>query len=827
MSRTLFALFYFLLVWQVPLHAVTCRTIANGNLTADTTWGAPGVGCVGAAGTLGVGIPGNGDDVIHQHDITVNANWTIGNSVGNYAVAGSTAITAASNASPIQITSTSHGYTTGNVAVIASVGGNTAANGVWAVTVIDANNFTLNGSTGNGAYTSGGTSVRVTAKAAIQRAQGNGIINVQDGFTLTVRGDVIDSFANSTYSDAFQHVQLQPGASYQFDSSAASPTSTTYVQGGDANSRANAGLRAVCTAAKPCNVTSNAGGGNGRFDRRAFIGAPSIFVRHGRFVRIGDASNLFTNTSLNGTGIAGIDIENSTFESCGAINPAVGPSAGTIPMRIHASWFNNAASTCDVQLPYTIARTGAPSIWALTENWFGRGYGCSAPGPVTDVTIEDNAARSTTAIPFRWLSTSGAPTTQRRNLAIRLVVSGEHPTIAVVEEDTHLWKNDDLNNIHGSIPNLGRSSEIRNMLCETSSMVDPQSGECVTTGQASTNVVFTLRGMVAATAGANGSSSGPTVTLLTSGSTVTSRWSFFFANNTYNMGSSNLTAATFNLGESTNPSGVAFPTGAVAQFHANLGFSNVANSGRGKFAYTGGVAPNPATLDIALPANILNNYGHQYESPCVQTFCTGLPNITGGYPGSFSSTPGTSDTDFQYSGVGGPEFVDQFRSTPRFSRDYLGIPAIGTWVSFAAGHTFNVGDVVSHVKSGTFGNAIINYRCIQSHVKSTANSEPYTTAVTWRTFWQFDTEFRVSESYRLNAIGDTTVTNLPNGAVQTGGKITDHQLGITNRMLASALREWIKAGYVPRNNTLRGRGVSGGVVGAMPMSGLLPALLVN
>ena len=69
------------------------------------------------------------------------------------------AITAASNASPIKITVANHGFNTGETVVIAGVGGNTAANGTWVITVVDANNFNLNGSTGNGAYTSGGTAV--------------------------------------------------------------------------------------------------------------------------------------------------------------------------------------------------------------------------------------------------------------------------------------------------------------------------------------------------------------------------------------------------------------------------------------------------------------------------------------------------------------------------------------------------------------------------------------------------------------------------------------------------------------------------------------------
>lgn len=66
------------------------------------------------------------------------------------------AITGATNASPISIAATGHGLSTGDIAYLSGVQGNTAANGRFVVTVVDANNFTLNGSTGNGAYTTGG-----------------------------------------------------------------------------------------------------------------------------------------------------------------------------------------------------------------------------------------------------------------------------------------------------------------------------------------------------------------------------------------------------------------------------------------------------------------------------------------------------------------------------------------------------------------------------------------------------------------------------------------------------------------------------------------------
>jgi hypothetical protein len=78
---------------------------------------------------------------------------------GMAAMAGVGSITGATNVSPIEITSNGHGRITGDQVQIMGVLGNTAANGTWTVTLspTDANKFTLDGSTGNGAYTGGGT----------------------------------------------------------------------------------------------------------------------------------------------------------------------------------------------------------------------------------------------------------------------------------------------------------------------------------------------------------------------------------------------------------------------------------------------------------------------------------------------------------------------------------------------------------------------------------------------------------------------------------------------------------------------------------------------
>jgi hypothetical protein len=72
-------------------------------------------------------------------------------------------ITGATNASPIVITSTAHGYSNGDFVHISGVAGNTAANGLFAIQNVAANTFELVGSTGSGAYTSGGDVTKFNA----------------------------------------------------------------------------------------------------------------------------------------------------------------------------------------------------------------------------------------------------------------------------------------------------------------------------------------------------------------------------------------------------------------------------------------------------------------------------------------------------------------------------------------------------------------------------------------------------------------------------------------------------------------------------------------
>lgn len=75
------------------------------------------------------------------------------------------AITGATNATPIVVTATAHGFTNGDIVYVDGVGGNLAANGLWQIGGVAANTFNLlnpvtgGNSTGSAAYTSGGSGV--------------------------------------------------------------------------------------------------------------------------------------------------------------------------------------------------------------------------------------------------------------------------------------------------------------------------------------------------------------------------------------------------------------------------------------------------------------------------------------------------------------------------------------------------------------------------------------------------------------------------------------------------------------------------------------------
>lgn len=142
-----------------------------------------------------------------------SATWTQG------PMPATKAITSSTNASPIQVTITSHGFATGDVVQITGHTVNTAANGVWIVTNTGANTFTLDGSTGNGVGGASGTAANINAKT----------IKLASALTTTVNNaDAAWTAANSYTTSQTTTQQKQGFAALQVNAPA-SPTTAKAV----------------------------------------------------------------------------------------------------------------------------------------------------------------------------------------------------------------------------------------------------------------------------------------------------------------------------------------------------------------------------------------------------------------------------------------------------------------------------------------------------------------------------------------------------------------------------------------------------------------------
>lgn len=108
-------------------------------------------------------------------------------------------VTGATNANPIVISTAGHNFQTGAVVTIASVGGNTAANGSRTVTRINSTTFSI-GVAGNGAYTSGGTIAcdYSTLQSAISAASRDTTLYLNSGETYNAPA------ATSVFNSGFQ-----------------------------------------------------------------------------------------------------------------------------------------------------------------------------------------------------------------------------------------------------------------------------------------------------------------------------------------------------------------------------------------------------------------------------------------------------------------------------------------------------------------------------------------------------------------------------------------------------------------------------------------------
>jgi hypothetical protein len=90
-------------------------------------------------------------------------------------------ISGATNATPIVITATSHGFSNNDIVYISGVGGNLAANGYWLVVSATTNTFAItdlsgNNAVGSGSYTSGGRAINMGPSISINWSELSGCL---------------------------------------------------------------------------------------------------------------------------------------------------------------------------------------------------------------------------------------------------------------------------------------------------------------------------------------------------------------------------------------------------------------------------------------------------------------------------------------------------------------------------------------------------------------------------------------------------------------------------------------------------------------------------
>ncbi len=177
-----------------PLTAMTLADLANGAIVGTYF-----------AYTRFVDAKGNVSNLS-----PISAEFTASGSTGT--------ITAATNTTPIVITSAGHGLATGDVVKITGVGGNTSANNTFVVTVLTLNTFELDDSSGTAEYTGGGTwisgvesiiynSIPVPVEAKVVRRQ---ILRNTDGQATTFYVDIdTTDLASASLSSMRDDSELQ------------------------------------------------------------------------------------------------------------------------------------------------------------------------------------------------------------------------------------------------------------------------------------------------------------------------------------------------------------------------------------------------------------------------------------------------------------------------------------------------------------------------------------------------------------------------------------------------------------------------------------------
>lgn len=660
-------------------------------------------------------------------------------------------------------------------AITSAATGNWSATGTWTGGVVPGNGDTviIQGTNvvtvdvdttvgaSNGVWVSGGN------PAAIQlNATGRLIIAATK--TLTLRGDFV---FNNTQSSVGTGLTLNAGATLQFDASATSPNTTQYRFSLTNNAIYYCKLVCNGTQAQPCLIWSMSASAKAYF----FNGNPwanfgSLSMTYTTFRNMGGSSNPFWVVSYSGSTVT-VNVSNCTFDNCGRIAVGVvNPTAGQCTFT-DCNWINSPSAVT--------ANTELLSRSSYVRCVFDKLMGTSVN--------QDNLILTNCYLGF-GITNGGQTTTTQQSMTKSFFrqTSQAAPQLTATLLQDILWMQDHNVNNPNMTLNGPKSQVYDGVIFEYTNNSGSGAGINVTNAPNTSGQTYEIKRVLCI----------PNATGINSCS-IFSMDGAFTPNGSINV--HNNTATTMGRHTSVNE---AFDNtaGSVTNYSNNLSWTFPGYTASDPpWNDVGHTSSGPSPVDNCSPANIRtnNNFGNYISTYPSRTWYTNQAN---GYCGAFSSTPGVTDTHFD------PMFKDVTRNTATFDTAYLHNVAGSTWASHAGTDTFNVGDIVSNNNPIYYGGALINFRCIASHTKSTAGTEPGGSfSSSWRTQWEFAS---------FNSIR----TNLTGGVNGAGTLYTDPAINVTSADVISTLLAWIRDGFQPQNGALRKAGYDGSDIGAVTLA---------
>lgn len=267
---------------------------ANGSWSTPGTW-------------IGGVVPGNGDTVTLNHNVTVDVATIVGSSQSQAkftaTIAATTLAVSAVASGTLQVGQTISGSGVTAGTKITALGTGTGGTG----------NYTIDTSQTVGS----GTAMTAVGVEAIKWGTANRVLTISAN--LTLRGDI-----NPLYSDTGSLLNLiiqGAGTTVTFDSSLAATPAAVHYRYLLNQFFAAQGWQVNGTAGSTCTIQSNAGGGNAYFDDNGFLGGPLIHAVYCNFIRMGTAGNALLDGSIAfGAYPTYVFFDHCVFDTCGLLN---------------------------------------------------------------------------------------------------------------------------------------------------------------------------------------------------------------------------------------------------------------------------------------------------------------------------------------------------------------------------------------------------------------------------------------------------------------------------------------------------------------------------